>query len=179
MPGPAPQERKHGRTPNSLSKGDWNEYDDVPFTGAPPMPNPPGRAKAWHEMAAELWKTASVMPHCMDWRAEDWLALKVLMYEVHRYYKTPDDEKTTAQQTEIRRQKIGLGIGEVGRKEMKILYRQKVEPGRPGSGPDTTVEVVDDGRPKPAGNVVPIKDRKKAILGRAKPGEGQGETAVG
>lgn len=175
MPGPAPQERKHGRTPNSLSRGDWREYDDVAFAGAPPMPPPPGRARAWQDMAVELWKTASVMPHCKDWRAEDWLALKVLMFEVHRYYKTPDEEKTTAQQTEIRRQKIALGIGETGRKELKILYRQKIEPGLAGDGPAGAREVVQFGPPGTAGKVVPIRDRRAAILGR----QDQADTAAG
>ena len=176
MPGPAPKERKHGRTPNSLSAGDWREYDDIPFAGAPPMPKPPGRQRAWHDMAEELWKTASVMPHCKDWRPEDWMALKVLMYEVHRYYKAPDDEKTTAQQTEIRRQKIALGIGEVGRKEMKILYKQKVEPGLEGSGPDGAREVVQHGAPGTAGKVVPMRDRRSAILARQ---QGTADSAAG
>lgn len=176
MPGPAPQERKHGRTKNTLSSGDWREYPDVPFTGAPPMPKPPGRKKAWNEMAVELWESASVMPHCKDWRREDWLALKALMYEVERYYASKDDDKTTAQQTEIRRQKIALGIGEQGRREQKILYKQKVEPGLSGDGPDGVREVVENGGTKPAGNVVPLKDRRAAITGR---GGGKAETAAG
>ncbi len=179
MPGPAPTERKHGRTPNSLSSGDWREYDDVPFTGAPPTPKPPGRRKDWHPMAKRMWETASVMPHCKDWRGEEWLALEVLLYEIDSYYMTAPSKRKTAQLTEIRKQQNALGIGEVGRKERKILYKQRVVPGLPGVGPDDSQEVVYDGRPRPAGNVVPIKDRKKAILSRAKPGEGQGETAAG
>lgn len=176
MPGPSAQDRKHGRTPNSLSNGECREYDDVPFTGAPPMPKPPGRRKSWETMAERVWQTASVMPHCEDWRPEDWLALEALMHEVDRYYRADDGKKKTAQLTEIRRQKNALGIGEQGRKEQKIRYRQKVEPGQPGSGPAGSVEVVDAGVPQPAGNVVPIKDRRAAILGR---GGGQGETATG
>lgn len=177
MPGPAAQDRKHGRTPNSLSKGEWREYDDVPYTDAPPMPKPPaGRRKSWHEMAVELWETASVMPQCKDWRPEDWSALKVLMFEVHRYYCTPDGKKTMAQLTEIRRQKIALGIGEVGRKEMKILYRQRVEPGLEGAGPAGAREVVQHGAPATAGKVVSMKDRRSAILNRPQPGA---DTAAG
>src|ERR1044072_1015421 len=158
MPGPAPQERKHGRTPNAA--GDWREFDDVPFDGAAPMPRPPGRRKAWDDMAVELWQTASVMPHCKDWRPEDWLALKALMYEVDRYYRAHDDDKTMAQQTEIRRQKNALGIGEQGRREQKIRDKQKIEPGLPGDGPAGAREVIDDGQTKPAGKVVPLRDRK-------------------
>jgi hypothetical protein len=181
MPGPAPQDRKHGRTPNSLSSGDWREYPDVPFTGAPPMPKPPGRRRNWHDMAVRLWQTSSVMPHCKDWRAEDWLALEVLMHEVNRYYTSDDGDKTTAQQTEIRRQKNALGIGEQGRREQKILYKQRVEPGAAGDGPDGAVEVVDD-RVVPAGNVVPIMNRRQNILGRGGgPGAGgaESETSTG
>lgn len=179
MPGPAPQERKHGRTPNSLSNGEWREYDDVPFTGGPPMPKPPGRRKGWHPVAERLWETSSRLPHCQDWRDDDWLNLETLMYEVDSYYITAPSKRKVAQLSEIRKQKNALGIGDVGRKEQKIRYRQQVEPGKPGTGPDLSVEVVDDGRPKPAGNVVAIKDRKKSILSRQKPGEGQGETAAG
>lgn len=176
MPGPAPQDRKHGRTPNAAA--DWNEYDDVPFDGAPPMPKPPGRRKSWHRMAERLWETSSVMPHCKDWREEDWLCLEVLMYEVDRYYASGDDDKTTAQQTEIRRQKNALGIGEQGRREQKIRYRQKVEPGKPGDAPDGAREVIDDGRTRPAGKVVPIRDRRNAITSRGA-GGGQADTATG
>lgn len=179
MPGPAPQERKHGRTPNSLSSGDWREYADVPFTGAPPMPKPPGKRRAWDDMAVEMWESASVMPHCKDWRAEDWLALKVLMCEVDVYYRTPDAKKKTAQITEIRRQKTALGIGDQGRREQKILYKQRVEPGLPGDGPDGAREVVDDGGTiTPAGKVLSLKDRRAAITKRGA-GGGQAETATG
>jgi len=166
MPGPAPQDRKHGRTPNAAD--DWREYDDVPYDKAPEMPKPPGRRKAWQPMAEELWKTASVMPHCEDWRDEDWLALKVLMHEVDVYYSMPDLKKKTAQMTEIRRQKNALGIGEQGRREQKIRYRQAPVPGQAGSGPDESVEVVEGGPAKAAGKVVPIRDRKKAILERSR-----------
>jgi hypothetical protein len=177
MPGPAPQERKHGRTPNAAD--DWREYDDVPYTGAPPMPKPPDRRKTWHPMAVKLWDTASVMPHCKDWREEDWLALEVLMYEVDVYYKTADGKKKTAQITEVRRQKNALGIGEQGRREQKIRYKQKVEPGKPGDGPAGAVEVLDDdsGQGRPAGKVVPLRDRKKAITSRG--GRSQAESATG
>lgn len=178
MPGPAPQDRKHGRTPNAAD--DWREYDDVPFDGAPPMPAPPGRRKAWHRLAVKLWQISSVMPHCKDWRDDDWLALEVLMHEVDIYYNTCDEKKKTAQATEIRRQKNSLGIGEQGRREQKIRYRQKVEPGLPGDGPDGAREVVDeDGQGKPAGKVVPLRDRKKAITSRGASGDGQGETVAG
>lgn len=176
MPGPAPQERKHGRTPNA--SGDWREYDDRPFPDAPPMPKPPGRRKSWHDMAVDLWNTASVMPHCKDWRDDDWLNLKVLMYEVDRYYSAADDDKTTAQQTEIRRQKIALGIGDDGRRQQKIRYKQKIEPGKSGDGPDGAREVIDNGGPRPAGKVVPIRDRRSAITSRGA-GEGQADTATG
>lgn len=173
MPGPEPKDRKHGRTPNAA--GDWREYEDVPFGGAPPMPKPPGRRRSWHDMAVELWTTASVMPHCEDWRAEDWLALKVLMYEVDRYYAPAgDDKQTTAQMTEIRRQKNALGIGEQGRREQKIRYKQRIEPGLPGEVDGASREVVDDGVTRPAGNVVPIKDRRKTILGRGGGGQDEG-----
>ena len=178
MPGPAPQERKHGRTPNSLSSGDWREYDDVPYEGAPPMPKPPGRRKGWHEMAVDLWNAASRMPHCEDWREEDWLALKVLMCEIDLYYNTADAKKKTAQLTEIRRMKNALGIGEQGRREQKIRYRQKIEPGLPGDGPDGALQVVDDdGGTRPAGKVVPLKDRRSSITSRGV-GGGQAETAT-
>ncbi len=178
MPGPGPQDRKHGRTPNSASSGDWREYDDVPFSGAPEMPKPPGRKKAWHPMAEQEWKTASTMPHCKDWRAEDWHALTMLLYEVERYYSAKDEDKTTAQMTEIRRQKNALGIGDQARIQMRIRYRQKVEPGLPGDGPDGAREVVDDGSPRPAGKVVSIRDRRAAITSRGA-GAGQAETVTG
>ncbi len=173
MPGLAPQDRKHGRTPNA--DHEWREYADVPYEDAPPMPKPPGRRKTWNDMAVELWETASVMPHCRDWRAEDWLALKTLMYEVDTYYNTADAKKKIAALTEIRRQKNELGIGEQGRRAQKIRYKQKVEPGQAGTGPDGSVEVLDDGTPQPSGKVVPIKDRRKAILERhAKQAEATG-----
>lgn len=169
MPGPEPQDRKHGRTPNAA--GEWREYPDVPFEGAPPMPAPPGRKRKWHPMADKMWKTASVMPHCKDWRDEDWLALEVLIYEIERYYNPGYEEKqTTAQITEIRRQMVALGMGEKGRREQKIRYKQKVEPGLPGEVDDPSREVVESGT-KPGGNVVPIKDRRKAILSRSSPGD--------
>lgn len=179
MAGPAPQERKHGRTPNSTThSSDWREYDDVPYTGGPAIPKPPGRRKGWHPMAEELWETASVMPHCKDWRPEDWLALKTLIIEVDRYYHAPDNPKfkTTAQQTEIRRQKAALGIGEAARVALRIRYRQKVEPGLPGHGPDGAREVVDGETQASGGNVVSIKDRKKAITSR---GAGDSSSATG
>ena len=175
MPGLAPQERKHGRTPNSADE--WRSYDDVPFEGAPPMPKPPGRRRAWHPYAEEMWTIASKLPHCKDWRAEDWLELRTLIYEIDLYYNTVDEKKKTAQITEIRRIKNELGIGEQGRRAQKIRYKQKVEPGLPGDGPDGAREVVDDGgQGKPAGKVVPLRDRKKAITSR---GKDQDETAAG
>lgn len=165
MSGPAPQDRKHGRTPNAAAE--WREYEDVPFTGAPPMPAPPGRKRKWHPMAERMWKIASVMPHCRDWRDDDWYALEMLVYEIERYYNPGSEEKqTTAQQTEIRRQKNALGIGEQGRREQKIRYKQKVEPGLPGSGDEGAHHLVEQSGTTPGGNVVPIKDRRKAILGR-------------
>lgn len=177
MPGPQAQERKHGRTPNSLSNGDWREYDDVPFEGAPAMPKPPGRRKSWHPMAEKTWQKASVMPHCVDWRDEEWLALEVLVYEVDLYYNTLDEKKKTTQIAQIRIMKNELGIGEKGRREQKIRYRQKVEPGLPGNGPDGALEVVDDGdTSKPAGKVVPIRDRRAAITARSV-GGGQADTS--
>jgi hypothetical protein len=176
MPGPEPKDRKHGRTPNAAD--DWREYDDVPFDGAPAMPKPPGRRTKWHPMAVELWETASVLPHAKDWRADDWLALKALLYEVDVYYGTDDQKKKTAQITEIRRQKNALGIGEQGRREQKIRYRQRVEPGLAGDGPEGAREVIeqDGGQGKPAGTVVPLRDRRKLITSRDR---GQGETAAG
>lgn len=165
MPGPVPQDRKHGRTPNAAS--DWREYDDVPFEGAPAMPKPPGRRRGWHPMAEKTWQTASVMPHCRDWRDEDWLALEVLIYEIDRYYQpSGDDKQTTAQMTEIRRQKNALGIGEQGRREQKIRYKQKVEPGLPGDGPEGAREVVEQAGGGSTGKVVSIKDRRAAITSR-------------
>lgn len=179
MAGPAPQERKHGRTPNTLSNGEWREYPDVPFTGAPEMPKPPGKRRAWDDLAVEMWQKASVMPHCKDWRPEDWLNLRILITEVDLYYRTTDAKKKTAQLTEIRRQMNALGIGEAGRRAQKILYKQKVEPGRAGDGPDGAIELITEGGPtKAAGNVVPIKTRRAAILGRGA-GGGQAETATG
>ena len=179
MSGPAPQERKHGRTPNSKTHGtsDWREYEDVPFDGAPPMPDPPGRHKTWHPMAAEQWRTASKMPHCVDWRDEDWHALLTLMYEVERYYRAKDDDKTTAQMTEIRRQKAALGIGDQARVQLRIRYKQKVEPGLAGDGPDGSREVVDDGS-RPAGKVVSMKDRRANITKRGA-GGGDADVATG
>jgi hypothetical protein len=172
MSGPAPQERKHGRTPNSQSAGDWREFDDVPFEGAPPMPKPPGRRKSWDPMAEQLWAMASTMPHCEDWRAEDWYALTMLMLEVDRYYKAGDDGKSTAQMTEIRRQKAALGIGEQARMQLRIRYKQKVEPGKPGTGPDGAYAVVEEGAPQPAGKVVSLRERKKSITGRGQQATG-------
>jgi len=178
MSGPAPQERKHGRTPNSHTSSDWREYEDVPFDGAPEMPKPPGRKKSWHAMTKELWRTASKMPHCVDWRDEDWHNLLILMHEVERYYSAKDDGKTTAQMTEIRRQRAALGIGDQARIQLRIRYKQRVEPGLPGNGPDGAREVVDEGGTRPAGNVVPLKDRRNAITSRSA-GGGQAETVTG
>ncbi len=175
MAGPAPQERKHGRTPTSSA--DWREYEDVPFAGAPPMPKPPGRRKSWHPMVEAWWATTSTMPHCVDWRPEDWTAVFELMYEKERYYSAKDDDKTTAQLTEIRRREAALGIGDQARIQLRIRYKQKVEPGLSGGGPDGAQEVVDD-RTRPAGNVLSIKDRRASITSRA-PGGGQAETATG
>jgi hypothetical protein len=175
MSGPPPQDRKHGRTPNAAD--DWREYDDEPYEGAPPMPKPPGRRVKWHPMAVRTWQTSSVLPHAQDWRAEDWFALEILMHEVDIYYNASDDKKKTAQITEIRRQKNALGIGEQGRREQKIRYKQKVEPGLPGSGPEGAREVLeDDGQGKPAGKVVPLRDRRKAITSR---GPNQAASATG
>lgn len=176
MPGPEPQGRKHGRTPNAAD--DWREYDDEPFDGAPTMPRPPGRRTKWHPLAVRTWETASVLPHARDWREDDWLALEVLIYEVDVYYNASDDKKKTAQITEIRRQKNALGIGEQGRREQKIRYRQKVEPGLPGDGPMGAREVIEDGgQGRPAGKVVPLRDRRKAITSRGQ--EPQAESAAG
>lgn len=166
MSGPAPQERKHGRTPNTQSAGEWREYADVPFEGAPLMPKPPGRRKSWHPMAEKMWKTSSVMPHCKDWRDEEWFALEILVSEADTYYNTCDAKKKTAAMSEIRKQMNALGIGEHGRRELKIRYKQKVEPGLPGSGPDGAYQVVEDRAPRVAGTVVPLRDRKKSITGR-------------
>jgi hypothetical protein len=175
MPGPEPQGRKHGRTPNTLTNGDWREYEDVPFADAPPMPKPPGRRKSWHVMAEKTWKIASAMPHCVDWREEDWLALETLMHETDLYYNTDDEKKKTAQINQIRLMKNALGMGEQGRKEQKIRYKQRVEPGLPGTGPEGAREVLDTIVEPPAG-VIPMKDRRKAILGRNQPAAGDSDT---
>jgi hypothetical protein len=175
MSGPAPQDRKHGRTPNSTTNGDWREYEDVPFEGAPPMPKPRGRRRAWHPYAEDLWNAASVMPHCVDWRAEDWLTLRILVGEVDQYYNMADAKRKTAQMTEIRRQMNELGIGDKARIALRIRYKQKVEPGLAGLGPAGAREVIDGGT-QPAGKVVPLRDRKRSITGR---GEKQAGTATG
>jgi hypothetical protein len=175
MPGPAAQDRKHGRTPNASA--DWREVDDVPFAGAPPMPPPPGRKSKWHPLVEAWWRTTSTMPHCVLWRPEDWQKVFELMAEKQRYYGAADDEKTTAQLTEIRRREDALGIGDQARQALKIRYKQRVEPGLPGEGPDGAREVVEEGGPqRPAGRVVSLRDRKKSITAR---GTGQAETATG
>lgn len=167
MPGPAPQERKHGRTPNS--SGDWREVDDVPFDGAPPMPAPPGRGRKWHARVEAWWKTASTMPHCVLWRPEDWQKVYELMDEKQRYYASADDDKTTAQLTEIRRREDALGIGDDARIKLRIRYKQKVEPGVAGDGPSGAREELEEGAAAaavPGGKVVGIKSRRKRILDR-------------
>lgn len=175
MSGPAPQERKHGRTPNSQTAGEWREYDDVPFEGAPPMPKPPGRRRAWHPIAEEMWETASRMPHCVDWRADDWLTLRILIGEIDQYYQAADQKRKTAQMTEIRRQMNALGIGDQARIQLRVRYKQKVEPGLPGDSAAGAREVVEGGT-RAAGKVVSLRDRKKSITGR---GEQQADTATG
>jgi len=178
MSGPAAQERKHGRTPNSVTAGDWREYDDVPFDGAPEMPKLPGRKK-WHPLVEAWWMTTSTLPHAVSWRDDDWQKVFELLFEKQRYYTaaTPK-EQTTAQLTEIRRREDALGIGQQARIALRIRYKQKVEPGAAGDGPGGAVEVVDDGSVKPAGQVIPMADRRKTILSRA-PGGEDTETATG
>jgi len=172
MPGPAPKGRKHGRTPNA--SGEWREVADVPFTGAPPMPKPPGRGK-WHPMVEAWWETTSTMPHCVLWRPEDWQKVFELLYEKQRYYRTADEEKKTAQLTEIRRQEDALGIGDAARQKLRIRYVQKTEPGLAGDGPDGAVEVVEQGGPDaavPPAGVIPINKRRQSILARQAEGQG-------
>lgn len=175
MSGPAAQDRKHGRTPNSVTAGDWREYDDVPFEGAPEMPKMPGRNKKWHPMVEAWWQTTSTLPHAVDWRPEDWQKVFELLYEKQRYYTavTPK-EQSTAQLTEIRRREDALGIGQQARIALRIRYKQKVEPGVAGDGPAGAREVVEDGGTRPAGNVVPLEDRRKSITSRG-PGGGEAE----
>lgn len=173
MPGPNPQERKHGRTPNS--SGDWREVEDVPFTGAPEMPKAPGRGK-WHPLVEAWWKTTSTMPHCVLWRAEDWQKVFELLYEKQRYYRTADEDKKTAQLTEIRRQEDSLGIGDAARQKLRIRYTQKTEPGLAGNGPEGAQEVLEEGAPQaapPPAGVIPMNKRRQAILNR-KQAEAQG-----
>lgn len=176
MSGPAAQERKHGRTPNSATAGEWREYDDVPFADAPEMPKPPGRRKSWHPMVEAWWKTTSTLPHAVDWRPEDWQKVFELLYEKERYYNAGarEEKQTIAQLTEIRRREDALGIGQQARIQLRIRYKQKVEPGAAGDGPAGAREVVDDGA-KPAGQVIPMKDRRATILSR---GPGGGEAQV-
>lgn len=166
MPGPAAQERKHGRTPSSSI--DWREVEDVPFAGAPEMPKPPGRGK-WHPMVEEWWKTTSTMPHCVLWRPEDWHAVYELMYEKQRYYRAADEDKTTAQLTEMRRREDALGIGDAARQKLRIRYVKKNEPGVAGNGPDGAREVVESGgaAPPPAG-VISIDQRRKNLIDRSR-----------
>ncbi|MER5608365.1 hypothetical protein AB0F93_00215 [Micromonospora tulbaghiae] len=177
MPGPAPQERKHGRTPNSSS--DWRDVADVPFTGAPEMPKPPGSARKWHPLVEAWWKTTSTMPHCVLWRPEDWQKVFELLYEKQRYYRTSDDEKKTAQLTEIRRQEDALGIGDAARQRLRIRYVQKTEPGLAGAGPEGAVEELEEGAAKaapPPEGVIPMRSRRKAILDKRRT-EGQAAAA--
>ncbi len=179
MAGPAPQDRKHGRTPTAGV--DWREYDDVPFAGAPELPPPPGRKKSWHPMVEAWWKTTSALPHAVDWRPEDWQKVYELLFEKERYYtaKTPK-EQTTAQLTEIRRREDALGIGIAARTALRIRYKQKVEPGASGAGPDGARAVLDTS--PPSGGVIPLADRRAAITARrdadaaAATGEGQSES---
>lgn len=166
MPGPAPQDRKHGRTPNAV--GDWREYDDVPFNGAPPMPKPPSRRRGWHPMVEAWWQTTSTLPHAKDWRADDWQKVRELMYEKERYYTaTTPKEQTTAQLTEIRRREDALGIGEQARRALKIRYKQPAEQGQTGTGAAGMRAAV-EGKSPPGGDasVIPLKDRRAAIVGR-------------
>lgn len=179
MPGPSPQQRKHGRTPNAAD--DWREVPDVAFDRAPPMPKAPGRGK-WHPLVQAWWTTTSTMPHCVLWRPEDWQKVFELLVEKQRYYRTADEDKKTAQLTEIRRQEDALGIGDAARQRLRIRYVQKTEPGLAGDGPDGAVEVLEDDAPKPAAvaaGVIPIRERRKSILrhqGAGKSGAGS-ETA--
>lgn len=177
MSGPPPQERKHGRTPNSTTTGEWREVPDVPFAGAPPMPKPPGRRRSWHPLVEAWWKSTSTMPHCVLWRAEDWLKVHMLMVEMDAYYNADPGDRKTTQFTEIRRREDALGIGDDARMKLRIRYKQKVEPGAAGAGPEGAKAVLD--KAAPVAGVIPMADRRKLITGRKRPAgqdDGQGDS---
>lgn len=158
MPGPDAKVRKHGRTPNSgTNTGEWLEYPDVPFDGAPAMPKAPGRRKTWHPIVEQWWLTVSTLPHAVDWRPDDWLKVYELMEEKESYYAADREERKTTQLTEIRRREDALGIGSDARKARKIRYvpvaEEPAEKPARGTPQETTA----------AGKVVPLRDRRAAI----------------
>lgn len=157
MPGPEQKDRKHGRTPTTgTNTGEWREYPDSPFDGAPPMPARTGRKKTWHPMAEEWWLTTSTLPHAKDWRPEDWFQIRILLEEYETYYTTVREKQKTTQLAEIRRREMALGIGDEGLKHKKIRYVPVDDVTSPtrSDGPQST---------RAAGKVVSIRDRRAAI----------------
>jgi hypothetical protein len=51
---------------------DWTDVPNVPFSGAPELPERRGNGRPWPERTRETWAAWSTMPHCVLWRPSDW-----------------------------------------------------------------------------------------------------------
>jgi hypothetical protein len=164
MAGPAPKVRKLGRTPSQA--GDWRDYDDVPFEGAPPMPKPHGRKKTWHPLVEAWWNSTSKLPHAKDWRDDDWLKVYEVMEEKQAYYTTTADLRKTTQLTEIRRREDALGVGDQARRQLRIRYLPVLEDDVEDEVDQRQVAVSEDSATgaKP-GKVLSLADRRNALAG--------------
>lgn len=51
---------------------DWNVVENVPFEGAPELPEMRADGRPWRDRTRATWAAWSTMPHCKLWHPSDW-----------------------------------------------------------------------------------------------------------
>lgn len=105
---------------------DWNDVQDVPYTG--PKPDPGRLSKA----PARWWATISSMPHCVLWSESDWqFALDTLVV-----YKRFAAGKEGGGELRIREKLLGTTMD--ARRDLRIRYIPLPDANEEPQGPAPT-----------------------------------------
>jgi hypothetical protein len=109
---------------------EWREYEDTPYTGAPPLPPrqmaegpdaPVGALDRWPDWTQRWYRTVSRMPHAKDWTPGDWEYVWQTA-EAHARFMEGWKGHNGA---ELRMRQKPLGLTSDDRRDLRIRYVPK------------------------------------------------------
>lgn len=115
---------------------EWTEVENVPFEGAPSLPETKPNGDPWSAATQRWYAAISTMPHCKLWSPSDWMFAEHTARLVAAF-----DAGDYKQATEIRQREKKLGVTADDRRDLRIRY---VEP--KVDGPAAEVTNLDDYR---------------------------------